>query len=509
MDDTKAHELHVITTSPSKNLSIQPIGPLPEPHIHRKVLASIRSAKVELERFKKNHAQDGLGIRRLEDYITELQERERAKSDSALGSSHGSNNGLGDSGSSERRRLIEKNSGTPYRSPYQSIIVNRPIGLEAAIRASQNEIRNLEQAAIEATNEHKSATTLQRTEQTTTDHLTHYNQLLKKQILSRRQILDRLESTELEHDGRVDLDTNNETFKHDRRKRDIENQRNIWRAEREQQELKQHSLESQLNRQQKFDPKRDAKQMDTETRTEAKEPMTARELRETLEQERRQRQSYHRSPPPNAITEKDPFRRHDPSAGPAHDENFSRLHQWVHEGYLKPKKYPSNRQTISAPAVVIEKDDSLYAVSEPLSIKTSKPPAAATSPPPSKQDKAAAAHITEIPPSLRRLNKNDDKQNNNKQSPSLFIEEPTMRPCQAPADALASVIHGLEGELSMSKQKLTELVKLYNDHNAAVQKRVRKSLALRIENLLAETERKSDYLYSLHDLVPVLVSGGE
>lgn len=109
MDDT-THELHFIPTSPSKNLSLQPIGVLPEAHVDRKVLASIRSAKVELERFKKNHAQDGPGIRRLEDYVTGLQERERAKADSALGSSHGSNNGSGDS---EPRRLIEKNSETP------------------------------------------------------------------------------------------------------------------------------------------------------------------------------------------------------------------------------------------------------------------------------------------------------------------------------------------------------------------------------------------------------------
>lgn len=114
MADTKTQELHVISTSPSKNLSLQPIGALPEPYVDRKVLASIRSAKVELERSKKNHAQDGVGMRRLGDYITVLQEKE---TDSALGSSHGSNNGLvGDSGSSERRRHIEKNSGTPYRS---------------------------------------------------------------------------------------------------------------------------------------------------------------------------------------------------------------------------------------------------------------------------------------------------------------------------------------------------------------------------------------------------------
>lgn len=114
MADTKTQELHVIPTSASKNLSLQPVGALPEPYVDRKVLASIRSAKVELERFKKNHAQDRVGIRRLEEYITVLQEKE---TDSALGSSHGSNNGSGNSGSSERSREIEKNSGTPYRSP--------------------------------------------------------------------------------------------------------------------------------------------------------------------------------------------------------------------------------------------------------------------------------------------------------------------------------------------------------------------------------------------------------
>lgn len=117
MDDTKTQELHVIPTSPSKSLSLRPIGVLPEPYVDRKVLASIRSAEIELERFKKNHAQDGLGIRRLEDHIIGLQERERGKADSALGSSHGSNNGSGDSGSSERRRLIEKNSETPLFEP--------------------------------------------------------------------------------------------------------------------------------------------------------------------------------------------------------------------------------------------------------------------------------------------------------------------------------------------------------------------------------------------------------
>lgn len=326
--------------------------------------------------------------------------------------------------------------------------------------------------------------------------------------MSRRQILDRLESTELEHDERVDLDTNNETVKHDRRKKDMEHRRIIRRAERGQQELKQHTLESQLNRQQKFESKRNVKLMDTETRTEAKEPMTARELRETLEEERRQRQNYRRAPPPNDIAEKDVFRGHDPCADPsahsAHDENFSLLNQRVHEGDVKPKKDPSHRQTTSAPAVVIENDDSLYAVSEPPSIKTSKPPAAAAPAAPSapsEQNKATAAHTIEISPFLRRLN------NNNKQTSSFFIEESTMRPCQAPADALASVIHGLEGELAMSKQKLSDLVKVYNDHNAALQKRVRKSLALRIEDLLAETERKSDYLYSLHDVVLLVVGG--
>lgn len=495
MGDTKIHELCVLPISPSKNLSLQPIGTLPEPHVDKKVLASIRSAKAELERFKKNHAQDGLGIRRMEDYITALQERERAKADSALGSSHGSNSGSGNSGSDGHRRLIEKNSETPYRSPYQ-FMINRPIGLEAAVRASQIQLRTLKQAARDATNEHKSANTLLRTEQTTIDHLTRYNQLLKEQILSRRQILDRLENTELE-DERIDADTNNETVKHNRRK-DMEYRRIAWRAEREQQELKQRTLESQLKLQQRFEPKRDTKQMETETRLEVKTPMTARELRETLEQERRQRQNYRRAPPPNITTEKEPFCRHDPGADTAYDENFCRLHQWIHEGDFEPKNDHSHRQASAPTAVVIENDNSLYAVSE-RSIRISKPVAAAAAAAAPSEQNNTAAHETATP-FLRRPNIDNNKNSDNKHT-SSFTEESTIRPCQPPADALASVIHGLEDDLAISRQKLSELVNLYNDHNASLRKRVRKSLAHRMETTLAEVERKSDYLYSLHDVV--------
>lgn len=483
MCDTNTHALRILPTSPSKNLLLQPIGTLPEPHVDKKVLASIRSAKVELERLKKHHAQDGLGIRRMEDYITVLQERERAKADSALGSSHGSNSGSGDSSSSERGRLIEKSSETPYRSPLQSTI-NRPIGLEAAVRkASQIQIRKLEQDARDATKDYKSTTALLRTEQMPIDHLTHYNQLLKEQILSRRQILDRLENTELEHE-QIDPDTNNE--------------------HEQQQKLKQSTLESQLSRQQRFERKRNAMQMDTGTKAEGKKPMTARELRETLEQERRQRRTYRRAPPPNTTTEKDPFRRHGPGADTPDDgKNSSRLHQWVQGGEdMKPKNALSYHQTSAPPAVVIENDNSLYAVTEP-SIRISKP-AAAAAVAHSEQKNTAAHEIATTyllhHPTNIDSNTNDD----NKRTSSSYEEESTTRPCQPPADALACVIHGLEDDLAISKQKLSELVKIYNDHNAAQRKRVRKSLALRIERVLVEIERKSDYLYSLHDVAVVV-----
>lgn len=290
----------------------------------------------------------------------------------------------------------------------------------------------------------------------------------------------------------------------------MEHRRILRRVERKHQVLNQSTLESQLNGQQKL-PKRHEKQMDNEMRAEANVPMTARELRETLEEERRQRQNNRYAPPPIDKIEKDSFRDHnpsaDPNAHPAHDENFSFFNQRVQEGYVKPKNDHSHRQTTCPPAAVIENDDSLYAVSEPSSIKISQPSAAAAPAAPaasSEQNKATAADTFEISPFLHRLHSNDENNNNNnnnKKFPSVFIEEPTMRPCQAPADALAYVIHGLEGELAISKEKLSELVKVYNDHNAALKKRLRKSLALRIENLLAETERKSDYLYSLHDVV--------
>lgn len=487
MRDTNTHALHILPISPSKNLLLQPIGTLPESHVDKKVLASIRSAKVELERLKKNRAQDGLGIRRMEDYITTLQERERAKADSALGSSHGSNSGSGDFGSSERRRLIEKSSETTYRSPLQSTI-NRSIGLEAAVRASQIQIRKLEQDARDVTKDHKSATTLLRTEQMPIDHLTHYNQLLKEQILSRRQIFDRLENTAREHE-RIDPDTNNE--------------------HEQQQKLKQRTLKSQLSRQQRFEPKRNAMQMDTGTKTEVKEPLTARELRETLEQERRQRQNYRRAPPPNTATEKGPFRRHDTGADTPDDEkNYSRLHQWVQGGEdIKAKKDLSHHQTSAPPAVVIDNDNdnSLYAVTEP-SIRISKPAAAAIAPP---EQKNTAAHKIATPFLLHRPTNIDNNTNNdNKRTSSSYAEESTIRPCQPPADALASVVQGLEDDLAISKQKLSELVKIYNDHNVALRKRVRKSLALRIERVLAEIERKSDYLYSLHDVTVVIGEKG-
>lgn len=373
-------------------------------------------------------------------------------------------------------------------------MINRPIELEAAVRASQIQINNLEQAARDATSERNSATTLLRTEQTTIDHLTHYNQLLKAQILSRRQILDRLENIELEHE-RIDPDTYNKAVKRDRKK-GMEYRRNVWRAEREQQELKQRTLESQLNQQQRFEPKRDAKQMNTKTRTEVKTPMTARELRETLEQGRILRQNYHPALRPNITTEKEQFCHHDPGADPAYDENSSRLYQWIQEGDQ------SHRHTPAPPAVVIENDNSLYAASEP-SNRISKPAAAAAD---SSEQNNTAAHESAAP-FLRRPNIDNHKNVDNKHT-SSFNEESTIRPCQPPADALASVIKGLEYDLANSKQKLSELVKLYNDHNAALRKRVRKSLALRIESTLAEVERKSDYLYSLHDVVFVSGEGG-
>lgn len=85
--------------------------------------------------------------------------------------------------------------------------------------------------------------------------------------------------------------------------------------------------------------------------------------------------------------------------------------------------------------------------------------------------------------------------------PAPYEEEPTLRPSQSPALALASVIKGLEDELSLAKRQFSQYQDLYNNQNPALAKRARKSLKEKMEALLRTIDGKADYIYSLYDVV--------
>lgn len=85
--------------------------------------------------------------------------------------------------------------------------------------------------------------------------------------------------------------------------------------------------------------------------------------------------------------------------------------------------------------------------------------------------------------------------------PSLYNEEPTLRPSQPPSMALASVLKALEDELSHLKMQLTLFQTRYAKHDASLGKRQRKMVYQKMEVLMREIEKKSDQIYSLYDVV--------
>lgn len=85
--------------------------------------------------------------------------------------------------------------------------------------------------------------------------------------------------------------------------------------------------------------------------------------------------------------------------------------------------------------------------------------------------------------------------------PSPSNEDPTMRPSQPPAVALATVLKGLEDELSHLKIQLASYQGAYNRLDASLGKKQRKTLTERIERTMKDIDRKSDQIYSLYDVV--------
>ncbi|RDW81321.1 uncharacterized protein DSM5745_04878 [Aspergillus mulundensis] len=85
--------------------------------------------------------------------------------------------------------------------------------------------------------------------------------------------------------------------------------------------------------------------------------------------------------------------------------------------------------------------------------------------------------------------------------PSIYNEEPTLRPAQAPAIALATVLKALEDELSHLRIQLVSYQGAYNKLDASISKRQRKTLGEKIEKLLKDIDMKADQIYALYDVL--------
>ena len=85
--------------------------------------------------------------------------------------------------------------------------------------------------------------------------------------------------------------------------------------------------------------------------------------------------------------------------------------------------------------------------------------------------------------------------------PTEYNEDPTIRPSQPPAFALAFVLKGLEDELAHQKMQLGHYQKLYAGHDPALSKRQRKSVYAKVETLLKDIDVKADQIYSLYDVL--------
>lgn len=85
--------------------------------------------------------------------------------------------------------------------------------------------------------------------------------------------------------------------------------------------------------------------------------------------------------------------------------------------------------------------------------------------------------------------------------PSVYNEEPTMRPSQPPAIALATVLKALEDELAHLRMKLATHQAAYNKLDASLSRRQRKTLHEKIERILKDIDMKADQIYALYDVV--------
>lgn len=86
-------------------------------------------------------------------------------------------------------------------------------------------------------------------------------------------------------------------------------------------------------------------------------------------------------------------------------------------------------------------------------------------------------------------------------APTRYEEEPTIRPSEPPAAALAKVLKGLEDELAHLKLRQSRYQALYNQHDPSLSKRRRKAVLAKLETLMQVMDAKADQIYSLYDVL--------
>ncbi|KAI4105026.1 MAG: hypothetical protein LQ339_003643 [Xanthoria mediterranea] len=84
---------------------------------------------------------------------------------------------------------------------------------------------------------------------------------------------------------------------------------------------------------------------------------------------------------------------------------------------------------------------------------------------------------------------------------TIYDEEPTERPSQPPAAALAAVLESVQAERTLQLTQLAKYQANYNRHDTALNRRQRKQLHSKIIALTESVDRKADQIYNLHDLV--------
>ena len=86
-------------------------------------------------------------------------------------------------------------------------------------------------------------------------------------------------------------------------------------------------------------------------------------------------------------------------------------------------------------------------------------------------------------------------------TPGSYEDEPTLRPAMEPGMALATVIKGVQDEVTHLKLELAEAQAKYAAHDASLGMRHRRELKRSIDNLMEQVETKSDHLYQLYDVL--------